>query len=175
MKFKWPCVPKRRREATNTPPLPQINPDEEIDEQILPDDRYIKVLIAEDNAISVTILKRMLMYRPNLVVEHTGSGMRALEMITAPSRDNAPYSLLVLDLHLPQMSGMDILKGIRRRNIDCPILIITADEGMGKKCLKLGANAMLTKPVKKKELLSVVDELITPVFLDESQERPPIS
>lgn len=154
--FNW-CTGEREQQKPNS--LPRFIEDEE-DLDILPDNLYIKVLVAEDNIISANILKRILAHRPNLVIEHTTSGSRALELMTVIPN---PYSLLILDLHLPQLSGMDILKGIRRRNIDCPIFVLTADKELGQKCLKKGASAMLTKPVNKNDVLKIVDDLIIPI------------
>lgn len=167
---KWACLcgtrKKDRRHVT-----PEVTDGEvpNIEEEILPDDKYIRVLIAEDNAISLAIMQRMLRLRSNIVVESVGDGTRALELVT--SRETDPFSLLMLDVHMPGLNGIEVIKGIRRRNIDVPILIVTADETMGARCKRAGADAVLFKPVKKSALLDIIDELVCPLDL-EIQEDP---
>jgi CheY-like chemotaxis protein len=131
------------------------------EEEILPDDDYIRILIAEDNKITLDIMKRMLSQRSNIIVETVTDGERALELVTNTHSKNR-YSLIVLDVHLVSMDGDAVVKGIRRRNIDVPILIVTADEKLAARCKRIGANEVMIKPLKRGSFLAVIDELICP-------------
>jgi len=71
-------------------------------------------------------------------------------------------SLLILDLQLPGMSGVDLLKYLRVYGISLPIVLISAhDEELARaKSMKNPALSFLHKPFDEKELLSVIDSLI---------------
>ena len=66
------------------------------------------------------------------------------------------YDLVILDLMLPNMDGMTILKEARKSGIDTPILILTAKEALDDKmeAFTLGANDYLTKPFYMDELVA---------------------
>lgn len=171
---KFVCGKRRKKPSERTTPSPPLSggliaDDDAAEEEILPDNKYIRVLIAEDNIVSLNIMKRMLRLRSNIVVESVCDGTRALELVTSASSRHGqdPFSLLMLDIHMPGMNGIDVIKGIRRRNIDVPILIVTADESIGTRCKRAGADAILFKPVKRAALLEIIDELICPFNLEE--------
>ena len=159
---------KKKRPVSMHSVVQSVASDTETEETILPDNKYIRVLIAEDNIISLNIMKRMLSLRCNIVVETVSDGTLALELATSNTRHRGkdPFSLIILDVHMPGLSGVDVIRGIRKRNIDVPILIVTADSAIGAKCTRVGANAILVKPVKKAELLKIIDNLVCPIELE---------
>lgn len=72
------------------------------------------------------------------------------------------FDLLILDLMLPRKSGFDLCRDLRQRNIDIPIIMLTArgqvvDKVVG---LKLGADDYLTKPFDMIELLARIEALL---------------
>ncbi|EPE99624.1 response regulator [Rhizobium grahamii] len=82
-------------------------------------------------------------------------GKSALDYILGPSRDGVVskdrYLLVLLDLNLPDMSGIDILEQIKAnehtRRLPVVVLTTTDDEREIQKCYDLGANVYITKPV----------------------------
>ena len=82
-------------------------------------------------------------------------GKSALDYILGPSRDGVVskdrYLLVLLDLNLPDMSGIDILEQIKgnehTRRLPVVVLTTTDDEREIQKCYDLGANVYITKPV----------------------------
>ncbi len=72
-----------------------------------------------------------------------------------------PFDLLVLDLGLPQLSGMDVLRRLRARGQALPVLILTARDATGNKVegLDAGADDYLVKPVDLDELAARVRAL----------------
>lgn len=66
------------------------------------------------------------------------------------------YDLIVLDLMLPNLSGIEILKSMREKFIDTPVLILTAKESLNDKvkAFEIGANDYLTKPFYMEELVA---------------------
>ncbi|MBT8379574.1 MAG: response regulator transcription factor [Ignavibacteria bacterium] len=84
------------------------------------------------------------------------------------------YNLIILDLKLPDMSGIDICKNLRKDEIQIPILMLTAkkqemDKVLG---LEIGADYYMTKPFSIKELIAVVRRLLKrpPTMITEIDE-----
>jgi two-component system, sensor histidine kinase RpfC len=111
-----------------------------------PPDQAMLILLAEDNRINQTVIRRLL--------EHLGhrvcivdNGAQALERLSADPR---AFDLLILDLHMPHFSGADVLKARSGMPGDpCPAIILTADatpEALAL-CRAAGAEQVLTKPV----------------------------
>jgi two-component system OmpR family response regulator len=71
------------------------------------------------------------------------------------------FDLLILDLGLPRMSGLDVLRRLRERNQDLPVLILTAQDGVDDRVrgLDLGADDYLAKPFALEELKARVRAL----------------
>jgi DNA-binding response OmpR family regulator len=108
----------------------------------------IKVLVAEDDANLATGLKDgldLMGYQVSLAK----TGTRALDMAVT-----GQYPLLVLDLNLPGMNGMDVCRAIRQSNPKLPILILTALGGVDQKIegLEAGADDYMVKPPDLREL-----------------------
>jgi DNA-binding response OmpR family regulator len=72
------------------------------------------------------------------------------------------YDLMILDLMLPNLTGTEILKAVRRKNVEVPILILTASGGTSEKIqnFEAGADDYLTKPFAFAELLVRVKALL---------------
>lgn len=72
------------------------------------------------------------------------------------------YDLILLDVMLPEVDGFDVCETIRLKNIDTPILMLSARSGSADRVagLKRGADDYLTKPFNLEELLLRVDKLI---------------
>lgn len=108
----------------------------------------IKVLVAEDDANLATGLKDGLELK-GYQVSLAKTGTRALDMAVT-----GQYPLLVLDLNLPGMNGMDVCRAIRQSNPKLPILILTALGGVDQKIegLEAGADDYMVKPPDLREL-----------------------
>lgn len=102
----------------------------------------MRILIVEDDTSLVAGLRKALA-PSGIAVDHEMSGSGAIEI--APSE---AYSLIVLDLGLPDLPGQEVLRSLRSKGCQIPILILTAlGEVKDKvKCLNLGADDYLTKP-----------------------------
>ena len=116
----------------------------------------MKLLIIEDEeALQRTLCKgfRKLDY----TVDTASDGEEALELFFSNI-----YGLIVLDLNLPKMNGMEVLKAIRLDNKDIPILILSAKNEITDKITGLdeGANDYLAKPFHFAELEARVRALL---------------
>ncbi|MCR1849707.1 response regulator transcription factor [Paeniclostridium sordellii] len=109
----------------------------------------MKILVVEDNTkLLGSIVKEL---EKHFQVESTSNGEEAYYLI----KQNI-YDLVVLDLMLPGMDGIQILEGVRKTNEDILVLILTAKESVDDKvkAFMIGANDYLTKPFYMEELVA---------------------
>jgi two-component system, OmpR family, response regulator len=115
------------------------------------------ILIAEDDEVLADGLNRS-MRQQGYAVDYVSDGQDADLML----RGSQPFDLVILDLGLPRMDGLCVLKNIRERNCKVPVIILTARDGVGDrvKGLDLGADDYLVKPFNLAELEARVRALI---------------
>lgn len=116
----------------------------------------MRILLAEDDQFLADGLSMVL----------RGNGYVVDVAVTGPDTDAAvaihPYDLLILDLGLPKLDGMEVLKQIRNRGQLLPILILTARDGLEDRVngLDFGANDYITKPFDLPELEARIRALL---------------
>lgn len=115
-----------------------------------------KILIIEDELNMVNGLKDNLEF-DGYEVEIAMEGGSGLERILRNK-----YDLILLDIMLPQISGFDICKAVRKEGINTPIVLLTAkgeeiDKVLG---LELGADDYITKPFSLRELLARIKAIL---------------
>lgn len=115
-----------------------------------------RILIVDDEASIVTLLKFNL-EQAEFETDVAYDGEEAVK-----KTENAQYDLIILDLMLPEMDGMEVCKHLRTNKIDTPILMLTAkDEEFDKVLgLELGADDYLTKPFSPKEVVARVKAIL---------------
>jgi len=117
-----------------------------------------RILVADDNRINRLILEQIL-ESAGYAVDLVSDGETALQRITT-----GRYQAAVLDLHMPGLSGDDLLRRYRlmKPGVRIPIVMLTADVTFDAKsdCADAGADAFLTKPVSAEILLSTLERLI---------------
>jgi len=91
-------------------------------------------------------------------VKITTDGIQAVEFC----KNNPNIDVVLMDLKLPKMTGLDAIKEIRKLRPDLPIIAQTAYAWVGQKekVLNLGANEFLSKPVKRDDLLEVISKYV---------------
>lgn len=107
-----------------------------------------RILLAEDDKILASGITRALQ-AADYVVDHVNSGDAA-----SLAANQINYDALILDLGLPQVDGIEVLRSVRRSGKDVPILVITARDSVEDRVrgLDLGADDYLTKPFELVEL-----------------------
>lgn len=115
---------------------------------VLPDFGGQVVLLAEDNAVNQRVASKML-ERLHLRAEVVETGADVLERFD-PSR----HPLILMDIHMPIMDGLEATKALRRQGFDVPIIALTADvlSEHRQACDAAGMNDYLTKPLQLVEL-----------------------
>lgn len=115
----------------------------------------MKVLVVEDDRTVGQFVRRGL-EEQHMQVDLVASGRHALERAS-----EAPYDVIVLDLRLPEVSGIEVLRTLRDRGVATPILVLTAQDAVESKvqALRIGADDYVTKPFAFEELLARVEAL----------------
>jgi DNA-binding response OmpR family regulator len=124
-------------------------------------DRPVRILVVEDDQEIAQVLQRSLRME-GYDVRLTGDGAQALDDTQAFLPD-----LIVLDLGLPGMDGIEVARQLRRDEDDTPILMLTARDALDSRVqgLDVGADDYLVKPFERQELLARMRALL--------RRRPP--
>jgi CheY-like chemotaxis protein len=112
-----------------------------------------RILIVDDSIFQRANLRAIVREGGHDSTE-AGNGRQALAMIAAD-----PPDLLLIDLIMPEMNGMDILETLREQRSRIPVIVVTADiqDTVRQECLALGAAAVLHKPPQKEALLAAIN------------------
>jgi two-component system alkaline phosphatase synthesis response regulator PhoP len=110
------------------------------------------LLVEDEPGLVLTLTDRLT--GEGYAVESTADGESALERAAAEA-----FDLVLLDVMLPKMNGFDVLRELRRRSVDTPVILLTARGQVVDKVVgfKLGADDYVTKPFETVELLARIE------------------
>ena len=117
-----------------------------------------RILVMDDERVNVVLLERIL----------DQDGYRNVKSVTDPSEavalfDQFEPDLVLLDLHLPDMPGQEVLRRLcgQARTANVPVVILSADArpALINELLAQGVRAFLTKPLDVRELLELLDSI----------------
>jgi DNA-binding response OmpR family regulator len=115
----------------------------------------MKLLVVEDDKTVGQYVKRGL-EEQQYIADWVTDGAEALRVASS-----APYDLIILDLRLPGMTGIEVLRTLRDRGHTIPVLVLTAQDSVEFKvdALRAGADDYVTKPFSFEELLARIEAL----------------
>jgi PAS domain S-box-containing protein len=117
------------------------------------------LLYVEDNAANLQLMQRVIARRPGIRLLHAAYGRMGLELARTGHAD-----LVLLDLHLPDMTGAEVLEQLRlsRTTSDVPVYVVSADAtaGQAAQLRAAGADGYLTKPLDVHRLLDLLDRIL---------------
>lgn len=125
--------------------------------------RRLNILLAEDNPINQKVAVRLLENRGHTVVV-AESGKRVLGMLEL--EDRPPFDLVLMDVHMPEMDGLQATAVIREREMisgkHIPIIAMTAHAmgGDRERCIQAGMDGYTSKPLKIQELLATIENVL---------------
>lgn len=114
----------------------------------------IRILVAEDNDSNFLLINAILKRRGTLT--RVINGKEAVEAVM-----NGVYDIVLMDIRMPEMDGLEATRRIREFNKNIPIVAVTANAFNSDKikALEAGCNDFITKPVNKEILFSILDNL----------------
>ncbi len=117
----------------------------------------MNLLLVEDDARIAAFVRKGLTARGH-TVERVATGEDALLRLVLPA---APYALVLLDLGLPDIDGVDLLRSLRREGIEVPVIVVTArsEVEVRRQCEQLGAASYLVKPFAFADLLTRIGDV----------------
>lgn len=130
------------------------------------------VILAEDNKINQAIVKELLT-REGFEVTIANDGMEVLDIL---DKDEFDYQLILMDIQMPKLNGREATKIIREtenKNQNIPIVAMTAHalEEERQKCLEVGMNDFLTKPLEIEKLFNALSKYIDIVTVSVQDEE----
>lgn len=140
-------------------PLVKSNQQHLIDTQyqnLIPDFSNVRVLFAEDNAVNQLVIKAML-DKTHCKITLVANGIEALDAV-----NKQDFDLILLDIQMPEMDGLEACKQMRELRIETPIIALTANvmEHDIKSYLEKGFNAHISKPVEAQYLYKICASFI---------------
>jgi CheY-like chemotaxis protein len=130
--------------------------------------KVLRVLVAEDNRVNQTVVKRLLEKRGHRVVV-AGNGRAALRIL-----EQEPIDLVLMDVQMPDIDGLQATKVIRQRENETgehvPIIALTAHAMKGdfEKCVEAGMDGYLSKPIHSHELDQLLDRIPTRLLYNQA-------
>ncbi|MCC9599106.1 PAS domain S-box protein [Stieleria sp. JC731] len=144
-------------ERRETDPLPQHQSS---------DDRSIagsRILIADDRR-DIRYIAQHFLSKAGCLIETAENGRQAVDKVIESHQTGQPFNLVLMDIQMPILNGMQAIEEIRNRDLELPVIALTADamKGTRRKLISLGFDEYLTKPISSKVLLSTVERLLHP-------------
>ncbi|KAM3438578.1 hypothetical protein MY4824_003117 [Beauveria thailandica] len=121
------------------------------------------VLVADDNATNIEVVRRMLKLEKVLDVSVAKDGREAYEVVKASMERNRKFDLILMDVQMPNLDGIQSTKLIRQMGYAAPIVALTAfsEESNRKECIESGMDEFLAKPIRRSALKSVLTKFAT--------------
>ena len=116
-----------------------------------------RIVIADDDPDTLDLLRRALQSPANEILE-AASGAELVQLLA----ESGPFDLIVTDIHMPWMQGLDVLLSARAAEVGTPALIITgaSRDDLPARVARLGKARLLYKPFEIANLRAAVTELI---------------
>jgi PAS domain S-box-containing protein len=118
------------------------------------------VLYIEDNLSNLTLIEHIIVHRPRVKLVAAMQGRLGLDL----AREHRP-DLILLDLHLPDVSGEDVLRGLRQQPElrNTPVIVISADATRARieRLLEMGVLGYLPKPLDIRKFLQLLDSCLS--------------
>ena len=111
-----------------------------------------KILIADDSK-TFLLFEELLLSELSCDIVKAFNGVEAIQKVQTEFPD-----LILLDIHMPELNGIECCRIIKGNPVikSIPVIVVTAHGNEKELCIKAGCNEVLTKPVDKKTLLSIV-------------------
>lgn len=95
-------------------------------------------------------------------VAYAENGVKALEAVLMAEQEGKPFHLVLMDIHMPVMNGIDSLKAMRKHNCKTAVVAITAAsrKGLRQSLMDEGFDDIVAKPIEKNALMQILDKYL---------------
>jgi len=116
-----------------------------------------KVLVAEDNPSNQKLIA-ILLQKMSLDVALADDGLQAVEQCAQQT-----FDVILMDMQMPNLNGYDAVRQLRSQGIQTPIIAVTANAMTGdeQKCLSVGCDGYLSKPIDRKKLEELIGQYLS--------------
>lgn len=116
-----------------------------------------RILVVEDNAPLCWLIERMLRGKYVVTLRHN-----VLDAIAWLSEGNA-CDLIITDLAMPEMTGLELLEFVKDSGIngDIPVIVLSANDDQSQECITKGASCFVLKPFNPQQLLAQIQTVIS--------------
>ncbi|MHB1156614.1 MAG: PAS domain S-box protein [Phycisphaerales bacterium] len=123
-----------------------------------------RVLVAEDCDDNQRLI-RFLLERRGLTVDRVGDGRQALDHALAAWHMGDPYAVTLMDIQMPVMDGLEAVRRLREAGYVGPVVALTAYTTIAdrEKCLAVGCDDYIAKPIDRSQLEQVIARWLVPV------------
>jgi CheY-like chemotaxis protein len=151
-------------EFTLSIPYPVVQYDEIEDRQQDIDFSKVYVLIVDDNQTNLKVFSYYLSTW-DIDYESVKDGGEALSLLHSRKHAGSPYNMMLLDMMMPGMDGMQVIKEVRNNpdfnNIEIIVLSSAADVSMHDEAISSGASWCLSKPIRQSELFDAMSTCVS--------------
>jgi CheY-like chemotaxis protein len=133
------------------------------------------VLVCEDNVLSQEVVREHLR-RCGLEVTLADNGRAGLEAAVLRMKEGRPFDLILMDVYMPLMSGLEAARELAEIGSMTPIIVMTASVRLeeAQAYRKYGMSAYLRKPFSAEELRACLLRFLRPAAVEEDRELPPV-
>ena len=117
-----------------------------------------KILFVDDNNVNRLFIGSVL---EQIGCDNNGvaSGLECIEQLKLAIVKDKPYDILILDYHMPNLSGLDVAKLLRKNNLDVKVLIISSSANYDEVMIEPNIHEFLSKPLKRKTMIDALYRL----------------
>ncbi|MCH7924959.1 MAG: response regulator, partial [Planctomycetes bacterium] len=127
--------------------------------QVAPSDLHgVRILLAEDGPDNQRLIAYVLKKAGAAEVAITDNGKLAADTALYACDEGRPFDVILMDMQMPVMDGYEATALLRQKGYTGPIIALTAHamDGDRKKCIKIGCDDYVSKPIDRKKLLAVI-------------------
>lgn len=120
----------------------------------------MKILVCEDDRLMQRALE-ILLGKEGFEIDHAIDGNESFDKV-----NNSEYDLLIVDIHLPYSSGIELIEHVRNNLLkDTPVVVVTAisNKDIRNQAESLGINSYILKPYDPKELVNTINGILKSV------------
>lgn len=120
-----------------------------------------RVLVVDD-VFEIRQLAGYFVKETGVHVEFASNGQQALEKVDSAAKEGKPIDVILMDLHMPVLTGKETVKALRKNGNECTIIAMTAaiNKGLQEELLACGFDQLIAKPLDKSELWKLLENVL---------------